>query len=170
MSVVAHTSDHDAPSLRSLLHHRPDEFIVFWSVGGCFLLFTTVLTMRLLSRHARVAIRLRNQAGMVFWPARSAYVTTISLMPFFLSVFAILSLFIPRGNTLFELGQGLYLAYAFFTFFWLLLEYMGGSQMALKLLQEAEPQRHLAIPPFGCCFYPCCPAIRLSRTILVVCR
>lgn len=90
---------------------------------------------------------------------RRLVITIMIMIPFFnAGYFA--PLIVPHARFLFELLHHVAEGVALSAFLELLLDLLGGSHNAERLLEGQPPQRYLAVPPLGICFL-CCPCIPL---------
>lgn len=99
------------------------------------------------------------------------HVLKILLMAPAYSITSLVALFFPRSSGLFAVLRSVVESRAIYAYVAMLLDLLGGFDRAPANIQAISPQgKFYAVPPFGCCFRPCCPVVTMSRSLVARCR
>ncbi len=99
------------------------------------------------------------------------HVLKILLMVPVYSVTSLIALFFPRSTGLLGVLRSVVESRAIYAYVCMMLDLLGGFDRAAVNIQAISPQgKFYGVPPFGCCFRPCCPVVSMNRELVARCR
>lgn len=160
MTSLESISSADGPTIVDLFRNPNTFHVVSWCVSIVSVFIALVIFMPHYNR-----LKLAPNSYL------KRHVLTILLMAPVYAVTALLALFFPRSSELFAVLRSVVESWAIYAYVGMLLDLLGGFDKAVPSIQQVAPSgKFYAVPPFGCCFRPCCPVLDMNVDLIRKCR
>uniref|UniRef100_A0A915DL59 Uncharacterized protein n=1 Tax=Ditylenchus dipsaci TaxID=166011 RepID=A0A915DL59_9BILA len=152
-------SQAEVPNAKDFLFHLPPSFVIALTIA-------TVLSMTTLALGVLHLLYIGFYVTHVY---RRAFILYLAGTAPFVSVFALISMFMPRIWFLAALLSLFYFSIALYVIICLLLQIVNGRSSLTKRMTQTSSRITVQTPPF-CCMFPCLPELSIEARKIRFCE
>lgn len=152
-------SQAEVPNAKDFLFHLPPSFVIALTIA-------TVLSMTTLALGVLHLLYIGFYVTHVY---RRAFILYLAGTAPFVSVFALISMFMPRIWFLAALLSLFYFSIALYVIICLLLHIVNGRSSLTKKMTQTSSRITVQTPPF-CCMFPCLPELSIESRKIRFCE